>query len=156
MKAYLVNACNPVLTVLSEFNRIESDPAQAAQLIIQDMHANEFGMTLRRGEPLHVRCGHQFVAVIHKPCMLVSLQHARARILRHRPRLCPGTPVSHWLMHPDLVSSKFDAVLLDSTWNTRPADTDAKFERWPQMHATQFAAVTGLRSVSSVNLSWPK
>jgi len=33
MKAYLVNACDPVLTVLLEFNHLESDPAQAAQLI---------------------------------------------------------------------------------------------------------------------------
>jgi len=83
----LVNACNPVLTVLLEFNRIESDPAQAAQLIIQQTRADESGVTLHRGEPLHVHCGYEFVAIMHKPCMLVSLQHARARILRHHAHL---------------------------------------------------------------------
>jgi len=73
MKAYLVNASNPVLTVLLEFNRIESDLAQAVELIIQHMRANESGVTLHRGEPLHVHSGHQFVAIMCKPCMLVSL-----------------------------------------------------------------------------------
>jgi len=39
MKAYLVNAADPVLTVSIEFGIRETDPARAASIIVEHMKA---------------------------------------------------------------------------------------------------------------------
>jgi len=63
-----------------------------------------------------------------------------------------GAVASHWMLHPALQARGFEAVLLGSSWRLRPSgDASATATQdLPRMHASQFSAVTGLGSVSSV------
>jgi hypothetical protein len=60
MKAYLINASDPVLTVSIEFGIQEQDPARAAHIIVQRMKADAKGVLLHKCEPLYLRCGNVF------------------------------------------------------------------------------------------------
>ena len=62
---------------------------------------------------------------------------------------------SHWMLHPALQAHGFEAALLGSSWHLRPlvdASTTATQE-WPRMQVSEFFAVTGLGSVSSVRVA---
>ena len=64
MKAYLVNAADPVLTASIEFGIRETDPARAASIIVEHMKADAKGVRLHKCEPLYLHCGNTFEAVM--------------------------------------------------------------------------------------------
>jgi len=80
MKAYLVNASDPVLIVWIEFGIQEPDPARAAHIIVQRMKSDAKGVLLHKCEPLYLHCGNVFEAVMPKPCRLMALEHVVTRI----------------------------------------------------------------------------
>ena len=88
-----------------------------------------------------------------KPVRIVALGHVVAKIRKQASDA--GVVASHWLLHPALQARGFDAVLLGSTWRLRPSghNSETAPQDWPRMHASQFSAVTGLGSVSSVHVS---
>jgi len=153
MKAYLVNAADPVLTVSIEFGIQETDPARAASIIMEHMKTDRKGVLLHKCEPLYLHCGNVFEAVMTQPVRIVALGHVVAKIRKQASDA--GVIASHWLLHPALHARGFDAVLLGSTWRLRPSGHNSATSPrdWPRMHASQFSAVTGLGSVSSVRVS---
>ena len=102
---------------------------------------------------VHGDGGNVFEAVMTQPVGLVALGHVVAKIRKQASDA--GVIASHWLLHPALHARGFDAVLLGSTWRLRPSghNSETSLQDWPRMHASQFAAVTGLGSVSSVRVS---
>jgi len=153
VKAYLVNAADPVLTVSIEFGIRETDPARVASIIVEHMKVDAKGVRLHKCEPLYLHCGNMFEAVMPEPVRLMALGHVVAKI--RKQALVTGEVVSHWLLHPALQARGFDVVLLGSTWRLRPSGQNSGTapQDWPRMHASQFSAVTGLGSVSSVRVS---
>ena len=153
MRAYLVNASDPVLTVSIEFGIQETDPARAAHIIVQHMKADAKGVLLHKCEPLYLHCGNMFEAVMPEPLRLMALGLVVAKI--RKQALDTGVVASHWLLYSALQARGFDAVLLGSSWRLRPSGQHSETtpEDWPRMHASQFSAVTGLGSVSSVRVS---
>ena len=67
MKAYLVNAADPVLTVSIEFGIQETDPARAACIIVEHMKTDPQGVRLHKCEPLYWHCCNVFEEVITEP-----------------------------------------------------------------------------------------
>ena len=153
MKAYLVNASDPVLTVSIEFGIQETDPARAANIIVQRMKTDAKGVLLHQCEPLYLHCGNVFEAVMPKPFRLMALEHVVSKI--RKQALDAGAAASHWLLHPALQARGFEAVLLGSSWRLSPSGEQCGTapEDWPRMHASQLSAITGLGSVSSVRVS---
>ena len=88
-----------------------------------------------------------------EPVRLMALGHVVAKI--RKQALDTDVVASHWLLHPALQVRGFDAVLLGSSWRLRPTGQHSETtpEDWSRMHASQFSAVTGLGSVSSVCVS---
>ena len=117
------------------------------------MKADAKGVLLHKCEPLYLRCGNVFEAVMPKPFRLMALEHVVAKI--RQQALDTGAVASHWLLHPALQTRGFTAVLLGSSWRLRPSGDPCGTapQDWPRMHASQFSAVTGLGSVSSVRVS---
>jgi len=120
---------------------------------VEHMKADAQGVQLHKCEPLYLHCGNTFEAVMPEPVRLMALGHVVAKI--RKQALDTGVVASHWLLHPALQARGFDAVLLGSSWRLRPSGQHSETtpEDWPRMHASQFSAVTGLGSVSSVRVS---
>ena len=137
MKAYLVNASYPVLTVLIEFGVQEPDPARAAHIIVQRMKSDAKGVLLHKCEPLYLQCGNVFEGVIPKPFRLMALEHVITQI--RQQALETGAVASHWMLHPTLQARGFEAVLLGSSCHLRRSvdASTTETQEWPRTHASQ-------------------